>query len=949
MNPLQIARQSLKARVTLVTLTIFVVGIWLLTLHTSHVLRDDMTNVLGEQQRSIVTLLAEEADRELVSRLRWLETVASKITPEMLSDSAALQKFLADRLILGTLFNGGGIVYRLDGTAVGDSMPGTGRIGLNYREVDTVAIALREGRSNIGKPVQGKKLAAPVFGMTVPIRDGNGRVIGAFAGVTKLGEVNFLDKIQRGQFGRGGGLLLVAPRERMIISASDKTRSMEILPPPGANPMLDRFIGGFEGPAVLISPHGVEVLASSRAVPAANWYVAATIPTAEAFAPIREMQQRMLISSLVLTLLAGLLTWWVLRRELAPVINTMRVLSELADSGESPMPLPIVRHDEIGSLIAGFNKLLERLVRHGIVLRQHDVMLRTILETSPDGFWRAGSDGHLIDVNPKYCELSGYSRDELLTMRIDDLEASESSSEVQRHLARVLDSRCDQFESCHRRKDGSTWFVEVSVTLLDQDGGQFCVFLRDISGRKRAEILAARQAQRAEALLQISRLSETLDEKDFMQRTLTLAEDLTSSTISFMHFVHDDEESIELVTWSERTIRQYCSAVVERHYPVSAAGIWADGVRRRAPIICNDYSTAAEKRGLPQGHASLYQFLSVPVLEGGRVVMLTGVGNKPAEYDDFDLESVQLISNDLWHIVQHRRKQQELERERASLEMRVVQRTEALEVARQRAEAASVAKSAFLANMSHEIRTPMNGIIGMASILRRGGLTEKQASRLDVIDASAQHLLSVINNILDISKIEAGKFVIESMPVDIAALASHIRGIVGPLAQGKQLDVRFEVARLPGPLLGDPTRLQQALLNYANNAIKFTEEGRITVRIVSQRESTDAVLLRFEVEDTGIGISKEAQSRLFSTFEQADNSMTRRYGGTGLGLAITRRLAELMGGEVGVESTPDVGSRFWFTALLKKTSGGVAREGDEEPGPGGHPNSPSDGHFKIPQ
>jgi PAS domain S-box-containing protein len=254
----------------------------------------------------------------------------------------------------------------------------------------------------------------------------------------------------------------------------------------------------------------------------------------------------------------------------------------------------------------------------------------------------------------------------------------------------------------------------------------------------------------------------------------------------------------------------------------------------------------------------------------------------------------------------------------ADLEQRVIARTAELNLALKAAEAANVAKSAFLANMSHEIRTPMNGIVGMAGILRREGVTPLQAKRLDTIDASARHLLSVINDVLDLSKIEAGKFTLEEAPVAVGSLLANVVSILGERASAKGIRLLIETAKLPNNLLGDPTRLQQALLNYASNAVKFTEKGSITLRALLQNESADAVMLRFEVEDSGIGIEPEALSRLFSAFEQADNSMNRRYGGTGLGLAITRRLAELMGGEAGAQSTPGVGSSFWFSARLRK-------------------------------
>ena len=220
--------------------------------------------------------------------------------------------------------------------------------------------------------------------------------------------------------------------------------------------------------------------------------------------------------------------------------------------------------------------------------------------------------------------------------------------------------------------------------------------------------------------------------------------------------------------------------------------------------------------------------------------------------------------------------------------------------------------------MSHEIRTPMNGIVGMAHLLRREGVTPNQAKRLDTIDASAQHLLAIINDILDISKIEAGKFLLEEAPVVVNSLLANVASILSERARAKGLHLLIESEHLPHNLVGDPMRLQQALLNYVSNAIKFTEAGSVTLRAHKLAETSEELKLRFEVRDSGIGIAPEAMSRLFTAFEQADSSMTRKYGGTGLGLVITKRLAEMMGGEAGAESTPGVGSTFWFTATLKK-------------------------------
>jgi len=245
--------------------------------------------------------------------------------------------------------------------------------------------------------------------------------------------------------------------------------------------------------------------------------------------------------------------------------------------------------------------------------------------------------------------------------------------------------------------------------------------------------------------------------------------------------------------------------------------------------------------------------------------------------------------------------------------------------AENKALAAARSKSSFLANMSHEIRTPMNGVIGMAHLIRRGGLSPKQAQQMDKLEVASGHLLGIINAILELSKIEAGKFTLEETEISIERLLGNIVSMLQDRAQGKQLQLTTRIGALPPHLLGDPTRLQQALLNYASNAVKFTERGHVVLRVTCLEEDDESALLRFEVEDTGIGIAPEVMPRLFTAFEQADNSTTRKYGGTGLGLAITRVFAQLMGGNAGAESTPGVGSTFWFTVRLKKGVPGADR------------------------
>lgn len=277
-------------------------------------------------------------------------------------------------------------------------------------------------------------------------------------------------------------------------------------------------------------------------------------------------------------------------------------------------------------------------------------------------------------------------------------------------------------------------------------------------------------------------------------------------------------------------------------------------------------------------------------------------------------------------ISEKKRSAEELDRYRLHLEELVAERTTQLTEAKETAEAAMRAKSTFLTHMSHEIRTPLNGIIGLTYTLSRNQPTAEQADKLKKIAGAADHLLSVINDILDISKIEAGKLTLEHRLFDLEELCTRTCSLVSEQAQAKGLAMSIDLGQVPRSLSGDPMRLAQALLNYLGNAVKFTEHGSIVIRARVIEETERQVELRFEVEDTGMGIEAGRLSQLFAAFEQADDSITRKYGGSGLGLAISRNLARLMGGEAGATSEIGRGSTFWLSACFDKVGAGAPEQ-----------------------
>ena len=478
---------SIQTRVTLTTLLIFLLSLWSLSYYASQMLRKDMERLLGEQQRSEVFYLAAELNHGLEERRDALKTVARSVSSAMLGDQAALLALLNERPLLRGLFNGGLLAYRWDGSAMAALALAGGPVADRVGDLAPLLPALLQDGIAMGRPVLDPNSHAAVFGMLVPIRDAKGQAIGALGGLTDAGKTSFLDQITQGRYGRTGDYFLVAPQHRLIVTASDPSRSMDVFPAPGSNPSVDRFMRGFEGPALYVNSRGVEVLGSAKGIPVAGWFVGVTLPTAEAFAPIHAMQRRTLQATMVLTLLAGFLTWWILRRQLAPMLSAAHTLATMSDANLPPQPLCVARYDEIGQLIGVFNHLLGVLAQREVTLLQNKALHSAILQTAMNGFWLVDPQGRLLEVNETYCRMSGYSAQELLGKNVSDLESRETASRTAGHIQQVREQGEGRFNSRHCRKDGSLFDVEVSVQHRPDEQGRFVVFVQDITDRRQVE------------------------------------------------------------------------------------------------------------------------------------------------------------------------------------------------------------------------------------------------------------------------------------------------------------------------------------------------------------------------------------------------------------------------------------------------------------------------------
>ncbi|SFN37728.1 PAS domain S-box-containing protein [Formivibrio citricus] len=482
-------------------------------------------------------------------------------------------------------------------------------------------------------------------------------------------------------------------------------------------------------------------------------------------------------------------------------------------------------------------------------------------------------DGAIVDANPAAARYYGWTRAELLGMHISQINTL-TNDELRQEMERARQSRSNHFFFRHRRADGSIRDVEAFSGPIAIGGRTFLFsIVHDITERKNAEE-------------QLRKLSKAVEQSP---------------------------ESV-IITNLKGEI-EYVNEAFERTTGYSGAEVVG-----QTPCILHSGKTPAAS------YQRLWQALSQGLVWKGEFQNRRKDGSDYVEFaivapirqPDGQISHYVSVQED---ITEKKRLASELDRHRQHLEDLVKSRTEELSLAKQQAEAANLAKSAFLANMSHEIRTPMNAILGLTHLLQRDTTDPTQRERLSKIGAASKHLLSVINDILDLSKIEAGRLLLEDTDFTLADVLDHVASLIGDSVRNKGLSLEVDGDGVPAWLHGDPTRLRQALLNFAGNAVKFTEQGVIVLRARLIDEKDDELTLRFEVQDTGIGIAAEKLPRLFDAFEQADVSTTRKYGGTGLGLTITRRLVELMGGAVGVESELGKGSIFWFSVRVLRGRG----------------------------
>jgi PAS domain S-box-containing protein len=853
---------SLKTRVTFFTLAIFVTGIWSLSFYASRMLREDMQRLLGEQQFSTVSFVSAQVNQELDERLQSLEKIAAEISSSLLGSPRALQTLLEQRPIFQRHFNAGTFVTRRDGVAIADVSPAAGRPGLNYMYRDHVVAAIKEGKPTISPPLIGRALRAPVFCMSAPIRDAQGNVIGVLVGVTDLSQPNFLDKITHYRYGKTGGYLLIAPQHNLIVTATDKSRSMKALPESGRNLMHDRYMQGYDGFGVAVNSLGIKELSAARHVPVAGWFMVTVLPTEEAFAPIGAMQRRMLMATIFLTVLVGGLTWLMtlrmLKRHLSPMLEASKTLNTLADTDQLPQPLPIPRPDEIGELIAGFNRLLEALAQRETALRKAQIFSNTLLDSLPGIFYLYSyPELCMVLYNRRHESHFGYAAGELAGRHVTEWYPPESRAAVLQAIDTVMEEGSGSLEATVLAKDGSLIPFCFTAISFESEGQRYLMGTgRDITERKKAEDALRSSEQKLKTILEISNsgilitLSDgTITFSNFRMSELFgySAEEIV--TINYSELVHPDQRTIGSARLLDLSAQKQIQITTDRLYQRK------DGT-------------------------TFWGYVS------GRIMF--GV--------EGTLSSILLTITDISAI-----KNSEHERRLLEEQFHHAQKLESLGV--------------LAGGIAHDFNNILTVILGHCYMGR-----ENLYSGLDY-KAVFQQIEDATNRAADLCRqmlTYAGKSPLVQTRINLWLLVDQVVKML-QAAIKKNVTIEIGRKRVVKEINGDSGQLQQIIMNLIINAAEAIGDNQGTIRVALTRAVVEADTTEkdtfgtdilpggyvcLEVSDTGCGMDEESRKRIFEPF------YTTKFTGRGLGMSAIRGIVKAHDGILHLTSTPGVGTSF---------------------------------------
>ena len=848
---LTLKRPSLALRTALITLSIVVLCMALFGTYASTRLRASMERTTGEQQMSVVSFVASGIDQALDQRVQALEALAGLAGPALMTDPVALQQFLASRPGFIRLFSGGAFFANSQGVAIASVPLSVPRQGVSFLEQGYMQAALREGRATISPPMVGKLLPNRIFVMATPVRGANGKILGAIVGVTDLDKPNFLDMIGVQRYGKTGTFALVSRHPLTVISSGSK-----VLPEQAGNSAStspEQYGDVREGSGVFVNAAGVELLSSAKNIGLADWFLVTQLPTDEAFEAVRDMRNSLLQATLLFSVLAGVLTWWYLRRQWFPMFAAVGQLAEMADASAPLRPLPTSGSKEVGGLIRGVNRVLQTLEQRETALKNSEAFRRAILDSVEAEVAVLDRRGIITAVNAPWLRFAAqnaappiqgqapYSSSGVNYLKICEAAAPPSDDDglpLGAGIRAVLDGRLDSFSfdyPCHSPQE-ERWFQTV-VTPLKLPGGGAVVSHTNITERVQANLARFDMEERF---------------AHFMQ-ALPAAAHIKNESGAYVYANPYSQRLLGDAHWLGKTASHYFGPEVASQCQTSDAQALLTGT-----------SVFEEDIPSPDGQMGTYQVNKFRITRANRPPLLGCI----------------------------------------SLDITQLKKTQAaLTVAKAQADSANDAKSRFLAFASHDLRQPLSALSLFIHVLK-ARIEPQNRELMTQIEACCTSLSTLLTDLLDMSKLESGMVNPQFSLFPVNAFFQEIGGVYGAAAAEKGLQLRV---RLNGfadlAARTDRGLLTRMVANFIANAIEHTSSGGVLLAL-RQRQGRYWI----EVWDSGCGMHPKQAQVIADEFAQL--SAARSVRGSGLGISMVAKTAALLGLKVRMCSRAGRGSVF---------------------------------------